>query len=87
MANLVPNMEHVLQVVVARAEALAKAQFAHRRDPHDCALLYLALKKKQLLMVSHASPLHVGMCLPVCKCDPAGTLCGTCQKHITQKPN
>ena len=40
------------QVVVARAEALAKAQFAHRRDPHDCALMYLALKKKQLLTVS-----------------------------------
>ena len=37
---------------MARAEALAKAQFAHRRDPHDCALMYVALKKKQLLMVS-----------------------------------
>ena len=37
---------------MARAEVLAKAQFAHRRDPHNCALMYVALKKKQLLMVS-----------------------------------
>ena len=36
----------------ARAEALAKAQFASKRDAHDCALMYIALKKKQLLLVS-----------------------------------
>ncbi len=40
-----------LQVVLARAEALAKAQFAGSRDAHDCALMYVALKKKQLLLV------------------------------------
>lgn len=40
-----------LQVVLARAEALAKAEFAHKRDAHDCALMYVALKKKQLLLV------------------------------------
>lgn len=56
----------ILKVVVARAEALAKAQFAHRRDPHDCALMYLALKKKQLLMVSHASPLRMVVLVPWC---------------------
>jgi hypothetical protein len=41
----------MLQVVLARAEALAKAQFAGGRDAHDCALMYVALKKKQLLLV------------------------------------
>lgn len=41
----------MLQVVLARAEALAKAQFSGRRDAHDCALMYVALKKKQLLLV------------------------------------
>jgi hypothetical protein len=30
---------------------LAKAQFAARRDPHDCALMYIALGKKSLLQV------------------------------------
>ncbi|KAL0048506.1 hypothetical protein WJX82_004799 [Trebouxia sp. C0006] len=38
------------QVVLARAEALAKAQFAGSRDAHDCALMYVALKKKQLVL-------------------------------------
>ncbi len=42
---------NTLQVVLARAEALAKAQFARSRDAHDCALMYVALKKKQLLLV------------------------------------
>ena len=49
------NSDQCLQVVLARAEALAKAQFALKRDPHDCALMYLALKKKQLLMVRNAA--------------------------------
>ena len=40
-----------VQVVLARAEALAKAEFARKRDAHDCALMYVALKKKQLLLV------------------------------------
>jgi hypothetical protein len=31
------------------AEALARAQYAATKDPHDCALLYLALGKKQLV--------------------------------------
>ncbi|KAK9832643.1 hypothetical protein WJX81_006635 [Elliptochloris bilobata] len=35
--------------VAERAEALAKAQFAVRRDAHDCALLYLALGRRALL--------------------------------------
>ena len=35
--------------VAERAEALAKAQFAARRDAHDCALLYLALGRRALL--------------------------------------
>ncbi len=34
------------------AEQLAKAQFAARRDPHDCALMYIALGKKTLLQVT-----------------------------------
>lgn len=33
----------------SQGEALARAQFAARRDPHDCALLYAALGKKSLL--------------------------------------
>ena len=33
------------------AEKLAKAQFAAKRDPHDCALMYIALGKKTLLQV------------------------------------
>jgi len=35
--------------VAERAEALARAQYAGRRDPHDCALLYLALGRRALL--------------------------------------
>ena len=34
------------------AEQLAKAQFAAKRDPHDCALIYIALGKKTLLQVT-----------------------------------
>ncbi len=37
--------------VRAQAEALAKAQFAARRDPQDCALLYIALGRRALLQV------------------------------------
>ena len=33
------------------AEQLAKAQFTAKRDPHDCALMYIALGKKMLLQV------------------------------------
>ena len=33
------------------ADQLAKAQFAAKRDPHDCALMYIALGKKTLLQV------------------------------------
>ena len=35
------------------AEQLAKAQFAAKRDPHDCALMYIALGKKTLLQVMY----------------------------------
>ncbi len=35
--------------VAERAEALARVQYAGRRDPHDCALLYLALGRRALL--------------------------------------
>lgn len=31
---------------------LARAQYAARRDPHDCALMYIALGKKSLLQVT-----------------------------------
>ena len=42
--------------VAERAEALAKAQFAARRDAHDCALLYLALGRRALLQArAHTS--------------------------------
>ena len=40
------------QVARAKAEALAKAQYARKKDAHDCALMYAALQKKQLLLVS-----------------------------------
>ena len=33
------------------ADQLAKAQFAAKRDPHDCALMYIALGKRTLLQV------------------------------------
>lgn len=39
------------RLVRQQADALAKAQFAARRNPHDCALLYVALGKKTLLQV------------------------------------
>ena len=45
-------MQAAAQVIIAWAEALAKAQYARRKDPHDCALMYVALQKKQLLLVS-----------------------------------
>ncbi len=41
------------QVVLARAEALAKVQYARKKDAHDCALMYVALKRKSLLLVRH----------------------------------
>jgi len=33
-----------------RIERLAKAQFLQRRDPHDCALMYMALNRKSVLL-------------------------------------
>lgn len=33
-----------------QAEALAKAQFGRRKEPYDCALLYIALGRKALLL-------------------------------------
>ncbi|GFR41681.1 hypothetical protein Agub_g2427 [Astrephomene gubernaculifera] len=38
------------RVVREQAEALAKAQYARRKEPYDCALLYLALGRKALLL-------------------------------------
>ena len=40
----------------ATAEHLAKAQFAAKRRPDDCALLYCALGKKAVLQVSQPPP-------------------------------
>ena len=37
------------------AEQLAKAQFAAKRNPHDCALLYVAMGKKTLLQVCRSN--------------------------------
>ena len=42
--------------VAERAEALAKAQFAARRDAHDCALLYLVLGRRALLQARAHTP-------------------------------
>lgn len=44
----------------AKAEELAKAQYAARRDPHAAALMYIALGKKALLQgaLPHTAP-HV----------------------------
>ena len=39
------------KAVRQQAEALAKAQFAAKRDPFDCALMYIALGKRALLQV------------------------------------
>ncbi|GIM04382.1 hypothetical protein Vretimale_8962, partial [Volvox reticuliferus] len=38
------------RVLREQAEALAKAQYARRKEPYDCALLYLALGRKALLI-------------------------------------
>ncbi|BDA47164.1 probable DmX-like protein 2 at C-terminar half [Coccomyxa sp. Obi] len=46
------------KAVRQQAEALAKAQFAARRDPHDCALMYIALGKKTLLQGLFRSAQH-----------------------------
>ncbi len=42
-----------LRFARAEAEELAKAQFAAKRDPNACALMYVALGKKQLLQGQH----------------------------------
>eukprot|EP00983_Pelagomonas_calceolata_P082952 1156048-Pelagomonas_calceolata.AAC.4 len=53
-----PHSTHMIEVFadecsqiseVATAEALARAQYARRRDPYECTLLYLALGKTSLL--------------------------------------
>ncbi|KXZ50483.1 hypothetical protein GPECTOR_16g658 [Gonium pectorale] len=38
------------RVMREQAEALAKAHYARRKEPYDCALLYLALGRKALLI-------------------------------------
>ena len=40
-----------MQLLRAKAEELAKAQYAVRKDPSDAALMYMALGKKLLLQV------------------------------------
>jgi len=47
LQQVMSTILHVLSR--AKAEELAKAQYAERRDPHVCALLYIALGKKSLL--------------------------------------
>ena len=42
------------RAVRGQAEALARAQFAARRDPRECALLYVALGRRALLQVAPA---------------------------------
>ena len=66
--------------VAERAEALAKAQFAARRDAHDCALLYLALGRRALLQVNtHTQPRASRRACPM---DCAGYLpTATAQRH------
>lgn len=59
--------------VRAQAEALAKAQFAARRDPQDCALLYIALGRRALLQAgptrTYQSLLfNPGLCRGHCAC-------------------
>lgn len=46
------------KVLRSTAEALAKAQFAERRDAHDCALMYLALGRRSLLQVYPPPPVQ-----------------------------
>ena len=41
------------EVLRAKAEELAKAQYSVRKDPADAALLYMALGKKLLLQVAY----------------------------------
>ena len=40
------------QLLRAKAEELAKAQYSTRKDPADAALMYMALGKKLLLQVA-----------------------------------
>lgn len=40
-----------LQLLRAKAEELAKAQYARRKNAEDAALMYMALGKKPLLQV------------------------------------
>ena len=53
--------------VRVQAEALAKAQFAAKRDPQDCALLYIALGRRTLLQVGL---IWLLCCLPECSSGP-----------------
>lgn len=57
-------MSTILHVLSrAKAEELAKAQYAERRDPHVCALLYIALGKKSLLQGAAAVACETWRCL------------------------
>ena len=43
----------------SKADELAKAQYAVRKDPSDAALMYVALGKKPLLQVGSCAPMAV----------------------------
>ena len=45
-----PQPSNHLSPQPPQAEYLAKAQFARRKEPYDCALIYLALGRKALLV-------------------------------------
>jgi protoheme ferro-lyase len=47
--NIMGGGSPILPQTTAQAEALARAQFARRRDPFECALLYVALGKRVAL--------------------------------------
>ena len=70
----------------AKAEELAKAQYAVRKDPADAALMYMALGKKLLLQVCQVADLtslpalvgawegmcvHGAVAIPACRCSTA----------------
>lgn len=62
-----------------QAEALARWQYSKARDPHDCALLYLALGRKAVLQGLFKSAgralagLQAASC--TCACAVGGHVC------------
>ena len=60
--------------LLLQAEALAKAQFARRKEPYDCMLLYVALGRKPLLLSLFRCDAMAGY--PPCRVLPAACACG-----------